>query len=161
MGYRSDVALRIEMEDGHSAKELLKAIQDYAKNADEIEGKTTDRYDLLSRNADTLKVIDDKELTFGWNFIKWYEGYHDVDFVNDLIEEIRDILHFSEQDVKEAKEEIKEAGEKEPFLYPYIAGIHFVRLGEDYDDFEEMLEGDVQHPIGLVRYIDLDLDWRV
>lgn len=96
MGYRSDVRI-ITSKDGF--EELSKFVEEYLKDKDD--------YNLLKN----LEVdVKNKQCYIGWNFVKWYDGYDDVDAIMKGLEHL---------------------GENE---YSY----RFMRIGESYDDIEEM-----------------------
>ena len=94
MGYRSDVRIRLTK-------------KDYERLVKEFEEKITPKtgYNLFDKehldtykevkNVPCWKVTDDGEdieethdcVFFGWNWVRWYDGYDDVDFIMDFIDE--------------------------------------------------------------------------
>ena len=93
MGYRSDVYLKTT-KDGY--RELDRIIRD----------RNEEGYRLFT-SPDKL-LLDGDGVTMEWNYIKWYDGYDEIDTIDDAINSISD-------------------------KYP----VHFVRIGEDMDDIEE------------------------
>lgn len=93
MAYRSDVRIRLTK-------------KDYEKLAKEFEQKIAQKtgYNLFDKNhldkykelkkVPCWKVTDDGEdieethdcIFFGWNWVKWYNGYDDVDFIMDFLD---------------------------------------------------------------------------
>ena len=92
MGYRSEVRIRLTKED-------------YEKLSKEFEQKIAPKtgYNLFDKehldaykevkNIHCWKDTDDGEdieethdcIFFGWNYVKWYDGYDDVDFIMDFM----------------------------------------------------------------------------
>ena len=66
--------------------------------------------------------------------VKWYDG-------DPCVEGMREILN----GIQELSEELG-------------GGYHFMRIGEQYDDVEEHICGDVDNYINCVRYIDLNME---
>lgn len=62
--------------------------------------------------------------------VKWYENfYEEVDNVMEIVNNWEDTYK--------------------------TGGIHFVRIGEEYDDVEEIVKGDVKEFLGMSRTIEL------
>lgn len=111
MGYRSDVRIVVskagykELE-AYVKEEALK----YVANFD----KTDYDYNLLN-HLDVFKALpDDRQYVIGWDYVKWYDGYEDVDIV------MRGLQNISDKG------------------YNWV----FDRIGEDYTDIEEQYNND-------------------
>ena len=98
MGYRSDVRI-ITTKKGFN--ELNNYVKKYLKE------KGNDDYNLLDNLK--FKAENDYAVYFGWNYLKWYEGYDSVDAIVDGLN------HLKENNMS----------------------YRFARLGESYDDYEE------------------------
>lgn len=97
MGYRSDIRIT-------TSKEGFKVLSEFAKKY--LENKNKD-YDLL-KDLD-LMVEGKEQCYFGWDYVKWYDGYNDVDAIMKGLEYLED----------------------NNYSYRYM------RIGESYDDCEE------------------------
>ena len=98
MGYRSDVRI-ITSKKGF--KELNKYVKDYLKNLNHED------YNLLDDLK--FKAENDYSVYFGWNWVKWYQGYESVDAIESGLQ------HLKDKDMS----------------------FRFARIGESYDDYEE------------------------
>lgn len=98
MGYRSDVRI-ITTKKGFD--ELNNYVKKYLKE------KVNYDYNLLDNLK--FKAENDYTVYFGWNYLKWYEGYDSVDAIVDGLN------HLKENNMS----------------------YRFARLGESYDDYEE------------------------
>lgn len=98
MGYRSDVRI-ITTKKGFD--ELNNYVKKYLKE------KCDHDYNLLDNLK--FKAENDYAVYFGWNYLKWYEGYDSVDAIVDGLN------HLKENNMS----------------------YRFARLGESYDDYEE------------------------
>lgn len=79
MGYRSDVR-------------VITTVKGY----EEIRGKIDDsKYGYLLNKA-VFSVIKktEKQVYFGWTYIKWYSSYADVKFVEELLEQLKEPYRF-------------------------------------------------------------------
>ena len=145
MGYRSDVRITMSK---NAYKEFEKDIQEHINNykINNIADDSVTRifnydYNLLN-HLDIFKQSKEKDQVYlGWGDVKWYYGYEDVDAIMDSLDKL------------------KEKG----------YGYYYSRLGESYDDFEEMYadftdkdEIKYQDAPRFVRYFDddefIDLD---
>lgn len=92
MGYRSDVRIRLTKEDFERLKEEFekrlietnKLEYSMFKNLD-VYKEEKDKF-VYTQNKDNEweeKKVD--SVYFGWNCVKWYDGYDDVDFINDFV----------------------------------------------------------------------------
>jgi len=97
MGYRSDVRIVTSQEGFEKLEEFVK---EYLKEYNE-QNNLLDDCDI--------KQVGKKQCYFGWNYIKWYDGYHDVDAIMEGLE------YLSENE----------------YSYRYMI------IGESYDDIEE------------------------
>ena len=98
MGYRSDVRI-ITTKKGFD--ELNNYVKKYLKEKGDYD------YNLLDNLK--FKAENDYAVYFGWNYLKWYEGYDSVDAIVDGLN------HLKENN----------------------SAYRFARLGESYDDYEE------------------------
>lgn len=98
MGYRSDVRI-ITTKKGF--KELNEYVKDYLSKLNH------DEYNLLDNLE--FKAENDYAVYFGWNWLKWYDGYDSVDAIESGLNHLRD------KDMS----------------------FRFARIGESYDDYEE------------------------
>ena len=98
MGYRSDVRIL-------TSKKGYERLQKYVKQA----LKNENGWDDLLENAD-IRNVSSNGVLVGWNCIKWYEDYKDV---NSIVEGL-------------------EVLENEDYSY------RFSRIGEDFTDHEEI-----------------------
>ena len=71
-------------------------------------------YNLLNHLGVFKALTDDSQYVIGWDYIKWYDGYEDVDIV------MRGLQHLSDKG------------------YNWV----FDRIGEDYTDIEEQYNND-------------------
>ena len=98
MGYRSDVRIRLTKRDferlkvGFEEKVIKPNPQDW--HGYEMFGKDLDIYKEL-KNVHCWKMTDDGEdieethdcVFFGWNSVNWYDGYKDVEFIMEMLDE--------------------------------------------------------------------------
>lgn len=99
MGYRSDVRIIVSKE---GYKELNDYVNKYLKN------KNFPYQENIFLHPD-VKLLGDDSIYLGWNYLKWYNGYHEIDAVMNGLE------HLKKKDLS------------------YI----YARIGEDFTDFEE------------------------
>ena len=97
-------------------KELEKLVEEhiskYRKNEIEVDSvASTYNYDfnILNRTDVKLEIVGKNQILFGWNYIKWYDGYEEVDAINDSLNKLQ----------------------KNGYGYTYA------RIGEDITDIEE------------------------
>ncbi len=128
MGYRSDVRI-IVSKNGY--KELRKYVEEHIKKykVNNIkEGSVADSYNYdfnLLNNLDVSKEsADGNEIYIGWDNLKWYDGYEEVDAIMDSLNKLEDNGY----------------------------GYKYARIGESFDDIEE-LEADNTEKDG-VKYLD-------
>jgi hypothetical protein len=120
MGYRSDIYLK-----------TTKA--GYLKMRDLIRRKSQAAYEFfITPDNMTIEKSGDREyINMKWEYLKWYDGYEDVDAVNAAIDEVK---------------------EEEP--------LHFIRIGEDMTDIEEIYgdetwDDEYFDPLSLDRYVTI------
>lgn len=122
MGYRSDVRIMTTRKGFNKLKDYttkyLKDKNSYGNLLDELDVNEETKY---------AKYI-------GWNSIKWYEGYEDIDAIMDGLDYL----------------------EENDYSYRYA------RIGENYDDYEEKYyesekeeEQDLEYP-SMTRYFEDD-----
>ena len=114
MGYRSDVRIVMSKKGYNEFKKYVKEhIDNYKKNNLEestIAYESEYDYNLLNK-ADIFKQsTDKKQIYIGWDNLKWYDGYEDVDAIMDSLNKLEDNDY----------------------------GFCFSRIGESYDDIEEI-----------------------
>lgn len=107
MGYRSDVRIRTTQKGYEIMK--IEVAEYLKKHKEKIEGETYD-YNLF--NHLSYLSHNENEVTFGWDYIKWYESCNYIDV---------DAIMYS----------LGKLQEKEK---PY----HYIRVGEEYDDIDEL-----------------------
>lgn len=141
MGYRSDVRI---MTTKKGYDELKKYVEEHIskyKGKNLKEGTVAEYmdydYNLLNHTDISCLSSDESEMYFGWNYLKWYDGYEDVDAIMDGLNHL----------------------EQNNFSYRYA------RMGESYDDYEEQYyeseideEKDLEYP-NMIR--EFDDDWII
>lgn len=91
MGYRSDVRIRLTKEDYERLKEEFEKtiVTKFGFNLfdDMAVYKEEKGYGFYTEDENNDCVWKEKDCVyFGWNCVKWYDGYDDVDSVMDFIE---------------------------------------------------------------------------
>lgn len=82
MGYRSDVRIRLTEKDFERLKrEYENEIKDNLFQCLDIET----HYKAFVQNEETDEWSEIDTVYFGWNYVKWYEGYNDVNFIMKFI----------------------------------------------------------------------------
>lgn len=113
MGYRSDIRIV-------TSKNGFEKLKEFVKNYLEEKKVDTKEYNLLEELE--VKVEGKNQIYFGWNYLKWYDGYLDVDAIMEGIDYL---------------------GENE-YSYRYMI------IGESYDDCQEQsYDGDKDKEIYL------------
>ena len=110
MGYRSEVVLAVTKEAAPCFMAMLAKnpdIKQMCESADEFEGDFDDEGGWLVH----------------WTSIKWYEGYPEVDKVNEFIEAM-------------SSDDLSEYGEGDPYAR-WSEHFIFVRVGEECDDVRQ------------------------
>lgn len=101
MGYRSDVRIVISKK---GYKKMLKYMEEFAKRKD------LDKDDIIDLlNCTDISFENKYQRYFGWDGIKWYDGFPDVDAITEALSYI----------------------ENEGYSYK------FTRIGEELTDIEE------------------------
>ena len=129
MGYRSDVRI-IVSKNGY--KELQKYVDEHIKNykinnimPGSVAAESDYDYNLLNQLDVSKASSDGKQIYLGWNYLKWYDGYEDVDAVMDSLSKLEDNGY----------------------------GYSFARLGENFDDYEEQCaDCTIKDNIGFLDY---------
>jgi len=103
MGYRSDVRITVSKK---GYEELKKFVEDYLK--DKVKEDEMNEWNLL--NSIDIKMEGEEQVYLGWNYLKWYEGYKEVDAIMEGLNYL----------------------EENEYSYRYMI------IGEDYTDVEEM-----------------------
>ena len=94
MGYRSDVRIRLTKKDYEKMKTKFEKEVGDTTGFNLFDDKILDVYKEI-KNFPCWKMTDDGEdieethdcVFFGWNWIKWYEGYPEIDFVMNFLDE--------------------------------------------------------------------------
>lgn len=92
MGYRSDVRIRLTKKDYEKMleeydKEILSEVGYNIFNDKDI-FKELPKYEICEKTDDGDDVIKLKDCVyFGWDSIKWYENYTEIDFIIEFIKE--------------------------------------------------------------------------
>jgi|LakMenEpi03Aug12_release.lakeMendotaPanAssembly.Ray.scaffolds.fasta_scaffold794789_1 hypothetical protein len=128
MGYRSDVAIKI-----YGNKEKVQKVKDFAdaeliKLDDEQQGFIKDLINQSEEYLDRSLWEDDEDedeasFFFFAQWVKWYEGYPDVDYFDAIFKKAKEIGK---------KEDTETTDDDDSILYG-----EYVRIGEDMDDNEE------------------------
>lgn len=122
MGYRSDVRIIVSKE---GYKELSKYVDRYLKDK---------KFPYMEENIflhPSVKLLSSDSVYLGWNNLKWYNGYHEIDAVMNGLE------HLKQKDLS----------------------YRYARIGEDFTDFEEdnhysvKINDDLVYP-ATERYFD-------
>lgn len=100
MGYRSDIRIV-------TSKDGFEKLKEFVKNYLEEKKVDTKEYNLLEELE--VKLEGKNQIYFGWNYLKWYDGYVDVDAIMEGIDYL----------------------EENEYSYRYMI------IGESYDDCEE------------------------
>ena len=114
MAYRSDVRIVMSNNGYEEFKKYVKEhIDNYRKNnlkEGTIAYESDYDYNLLN-NTDIFKYSNDKEQVYiGWDCLKWYDGYEDVDAIMDSLDKLDENNY----------------------------GYYFSRIGENIEDIEEV-----------------------
>lgn len=96
MGYRSDVRITTTK---NGYKELEKYVKEHL--SDDI-CNLLEKTDIFQEGNDYVYL--------GWNYMKWYDNYDEVEVI------MKGIEHLKDKNI----------------------AFHYARLGEDYDDYEEI-----------------------
>lgn len=94
MGYRSDVRIRLTKRDYEKMKTKFEKEVGDTTGFNLFDDKILDVYKEIN-NFSCWKMTDDGEdieeahdcVFFGWNWIKWYEGCPEIDFVMNFLDE--------------------------------------------------------------------------
>ena len=127
MGYRSDVRVIVSRNGYKKLKNYVEEhINKYKSTLSPNSISLTRDYDYnLLNNLDVSKASSDgKQIYLGWNYLKWYDGYEEVDAIMDSLNKLEENGY----------------------------GYRYSRIGENYDDIEE-LEADNTTKDG-VEYLD-------
>ena len=98
MGYRSDVRIRL------TKKDYERLVKEFDEKVIKQNPETYYGYDMFGKSLEIFKELknvpcwketDDGEdieethdcVFFGWNWVKWYDGYAEVDFIMNFIYE--------------------------------------------------------------------------
>ena len=92
MGYRSDVRIRLTKEDFERLKEEF---EKRLIETNELEYSMFKNLDIYKEESDKTIFIHNQHtgweeqsvysVYFGWNGVKWYNGYEDVDFITNFV----------------------------------------------------------------------------
>ena len=128
MGYRSDIRI-IVSKNGY--KKLKKYVEEHIEKykikeikSDSIAASFNYDYDLLNRLDVSKASADGNQIYIGWNDLKWYDGYEEVDAIMDSLAKLEENGY----------------------------GYRYSRIGESLDDIEEC-EADNTEKDG-VKYLD-------
>ena len=94
MGYRSDVRIRLTKKDFERLKNefeqeiVPKFGYNYLFNKDNLIYKELKNYSYwkVTNDGEDIETKEDC-VYFGWNWVKWYNGYEDVDFIMSFIQD--------------------------------------------------------------------------
>lgn len=131
MGYRSEVAVRIEVPSCTTAEKLIEKINiEYVKLEELFD-------DVVIEKNDTIEIIK-----LHVNDIKWYHSYTDVSKFETFLDDF------------EIEIEEREENNDEMDFYNHNGACHFIRIGENYDDLEERCFGNLYDYMGICRYVN-------
>lgn len=92
MGYRSDVRIRLTK---HDFERLKQEFEEKLIKTQILDWNLFENLDVYKEqeNYEWYELAEDNEwdtvrahcVYFGWNDLKWYNGYNDVDFINDFV----------------------------------------------------------------------------
>lgn len=92
MGYRSDVRIRLTKED---FERLKKEFEEKLIKTEILNWNLFEHLDIYREEKDCQRFYgEDGEKSadavyFGWNYLKWYDGYEDVEFIENFIFECK------------------------------------------------------------------------
>ena len=118
MGYRSDIR-------------ILTTKKGYSELKKYVDNHTDTKYDINLFDALHVKEEGKTNVYFGWDFLKWYPGFHSVDNVMDGLE----------------------------YLKESNLSFHYKRFGENYDDIEVLYNDSLTDALDEyddVPYVDTD-----
>lgn len=140
MGYRSDIYLEFKTK---SAKKVMSDINERIKVG--LNGKETEELYYLKKLFNKIKVSEDgTKVILTAEYVKWYDYFEDVKAVMSYIDEL------GEEMVREQNEN----GRTDDF-------IHFIRIGESYEDIEELRYGDDwASDLRIIRNVDINNEFN-
>lgn len=142
MGYRSDVAIRLELPKGMKSEDVLSKLGKFTNN----------EYTNLFNNIKTKNITEDVEcILLLAESIKWYSDYSDVKSVKEFLRWFEEEIDNNETLLDTNKFYI---GEK--LNFHFYGAYHFVRIGEDLNDIEEYQYGNLWDWIYVIREIDFN-----
>lgn len=94
MGYRSDVRIRLTKEDYEKLKIGFEPIAkqfNYNMFADENLDVYKEQNNVTVFNYEDDNYTSETKdcIYFGWNWVKWYDGFEDVDYIMDFIQKCK------------------------------------------------------------------------
>lgn len=131
MGYRSDVRI-IMSKNGFEQfkKNIQEHVNKYKSNLPENAISRDFHYDML-KDLDISSNLDDmdEQVYLGWNYVKWYDGYEEVDAIMDSLDKL----------------------EEQGF------GYNFARIGEEYSDIEKRyVDATDKDGVDYIESIDIE-----
>lgn len=141
MGYRSDVAIRLELPKGMKSEDVLSKLGEFTNN----------EYTDIFNHIKTKNITEDVEcILLLAESVKWYSHYHDVKSIELFLNWFEEEIDHNETLLDTNKFYIREKN------YHFYGAYHFVRIGEDLTDIEEHQYGNLWDWIYIIREIDLN-----
>lgn len=142
MGYRSEVAIRLELPKGMKSEDALSKLKEFTNN----------EYTSFFDSIKTQNITEDVEcILLLAEYVKWYSGYKDVKGVENFLNWFE-----NEIDNNETMLDTNEFYIGEELNFHFYGAYHFVRIGEDLNDIEEHQYGNLWDWINVIREIDFN-----
>lgn len=143
MGYRSEVAVRLELPKGMSSSFMMQKI------VEAIGGEVNNMFEHYK--IETI-ATDVECITLYDSYIKWYSLYSDVIAFNNLLQWFEGLIEENNLQTMNGSKQFY----VEDVDYNFEGAYHFVRIGEDLNDIEEKTVGNLWDWIHIVREIRID-----
>lgn len=131
MGYRSEVAIRIEVPTCTTAEKLMERINNDYANLEEL-------FDDIV----VAKVGDIEVIKLHASCVKWYSSFTDVSGFEEFLDDFEEEIDQREED------------DDRMDFHNHNGAFHFVRIGEEYGDIEEKCVGGLCDYLGVCRYVE-------
>lgn len=126
---QSDMALRIQVNEKENVEKVVKEFEQFVSQ--NPKAKIFLNFDAYGNN----KEIDEQK-----NFITYYWFYIDWDNLFDFEQQLKRWLNDTYLEINEGEGDVD--------------GFHFIRIGEELDDIEEITEGYLARYLNLKREIE-------
>ena len=142
MGFRSDVAIRLELPKGMKSEDVLSKLGEFTNND----------YTNLFDSIKAKNITEDVEcILLVAESVKWYGSYADVKGVENFLNWFE-----KEIDNNETLLDTNNFYIGGKLNFHFYGAYHFVRIGEDLTDIEEHQYGNLWDWIYIIREIDLN-----